>query len=388
MIAAEIAFWSCLLLVLHTYVLYPFVLLVAYTTTQVLRDLHYVFGGRERRRRHQRLEELPGVSIVVPILNEEGCLAAKIRNLRALDYPKHKIEVVFVSDGSTDGSNAILRDIDDETMSAVFLATRHGKPAAFDHGVRHSRHDIVISSDASTLFAEDTLLQLARHFSDPRVGVVCGALHFSGSAEHQHTEGVYWRYETALRLMEARMGATLTASGAIFAIRRQAYRPVNPDVLIEDFVIPMNARRLGYSVVFDPEARATDTPGESVRAEYRRRVRVAVGSFRALRELASVPMPAFTRFAFVSHKLLRWSLPFLLIGLLAGNLVLADTPLYLAVLMAQSAFYGLAGMGFALRNRRHGARIARLAYYLVAIHFAYLVGFALVVAGRREVRWS
>jgi cellulose synthase/poly-beta-1,6-N-acetylglucosamine synthase-like glycosyltransferase len=188
--------------------------------------------------------------------------------------------------------------------------------------------------------------------------------------------------------MEARLGATLTASGAIFAVRRQAYRPVSSEVLIEDFVIPMNARALGFRVVYDPEATASDAPGETVGAEYTRRVRVAVGSFRALGELISVPLPPFTRFALLSHKVLRWCLPFLLIGALISNLILVEHPLYLSLLGGQAGFYGLAAAGYLLRERNHGMRLARLAYYLVAIHLAYLVGFAFFISGRRQIKWS
>ena len=170
-------------------------------------------------------------------------------------------------------------------------------------------HEIIVFSDASTLFAPDAVRKLVRHFGDPHVGVACGTLGFEGNPEFQRTEGVYWRYEKALRVMESRLGATLTASGAIYALRRAAWRPLTPDVMIDDFVVPFAARGLGYGVVFDPEARATDVAEESVAHEFARRVRLAVGSFRALGQLARVRLDAFTSRAFFSHKLLRWVLP-------------------------------------------------------------------------------
>ncbi len=272
------------------------------------------------------LEELPAVSIVIPAYNEEAHLPEKLANLRELDYPTAKLEVVFVSDGSTDRTNAILRALDDAKVQTVVLPVRQGKPNALNHGVARATHDILIFSDAATLFEPDALKKLVRHFADPKVGVVCGTLHFRGTTESRQTEGVYWKYESMLRLMENRLGATLTASGAMYALRRQCYRPLEANVLVEDFVIPMNARTLGYRVLYDPEAIATEFAADSVAGEFTRRVRIAVGSFRALGQFVRTPLRPFTRVAFFSHKLLRWILPALLIGLLASSALLLVQP--------------------------------------------------------------
>ena len=127
-----------------------------------------------------------------------------------------------------------------------------------------ARHDILVFSDAATLIAPDAIRCLVRHFLDPDVGVVCGALRFDGGAEHVATEGVYWKYETALRLMEGRLGATLTASGAMYAVRRSAFSPLKPETITDDLLVPMNARKRGFRVLFDPEAIATDFAAETV----------------------------------------------------------------------------------------------------------------------------
>ena len=144
------------------------------------------------------------------------------------------------------------------------LAERCGKPTALNQGVSMARHDILVFSDAATLIAPDAIRCLVRHFLDPDVGVVCGALRFDGGAEHVATEGVYWKYETALRLMEGRLGATLTASGAMYAVRRSAFSPLKPETITDDLLVPMNARKRGFRVLFDPEAIATDFAAETV----------------------------------------------------------------------------------------------------------------------------
>jgi cellulose synthase/poly-beta-1,6-N-acetylglucosamine synthase-like glycosyltransferase len=385
---AEFVFWGCLLVVVYTYLLYPLYLFVAYALTQIRRDLSYLTARRDRRTSSVASEGLPPVSLLIPVHNEQDCLVDKIANIRQMDYPRERLEVVFVSDGSTDRTNEILLAFDDRRIETVFLPTRKGKSNALNMAVERARHDILIFSDASTLFAPDAVRNLVRHFRDPKVGVVCGSLCFQGTLESRQTEGVYWKYESMLRLMEARLGATLTASGAIYALRRQCFGSVPPDTVIEDFVIPMNARKLGYRVLYDPEAVATDFPPSSVSGEFARRVRLAVGSFRALGKLASVPLRGFPALAFFSHKVLRWVVPFMLVGLLVSNCLLLSHPLYRITLVSQMLFYLWAGVGFAFPQRLQRVRFGLIGYFLLAMNLAFLVGFVRFLLGREEAAWQ
>src|SRR5262249_20328377 len=214
------------------------------------------------------------VTLIIAAHNEQVRLPDKLDNLRRLDYPRDRLEVIVVSDGSTDETNKILREASDVGLRCFFLPTRQGKWRALNHAVGQARHDILIFSDAATLFAPNAASKLARHFADPHVGVVCGSLQFEASAESRQTEGVYWTYESMLRLMEARIGATLTASGAIYALRRCCYLRLSADTVVDDLVIPMHARKLGYRVLYDPEAVATDFAASSVAGECSRRARV------------------------------------------------------------------------------------------------------------------
>lgn len=384
----EVAFWGCLFLIAHTYLLYPAVLFAAYAFAQLRRDCGYLAAGADRRRARLADAELPRVTLVIPAHNEAAVLPAKLANLATLDYPRAKLEVVFVSDGSTDGTDEILAAAQPEGVRLVRVDRRGGKSSALNHGVAAATHEVLVFSDASTLFAPDALRQLTRHFAVPRVGVACGILRFQGGAEFQQTEGVYWRYEKALRVMEARLGATLTASGAIYALRREAWRPLSADVMIDDFVVPLNARRAGYEVVFDPEAVATEFAADSVADEFARRVRLAVGSFRALGLLSRTPLSAFTALAFFSHKVLRWVLPFLMLGLLLSSALLFTHPFYRAALVAQLVFYGWALAGFLFRERMAPVRYSLIGYFLLAINLAFLVGFVQFLSGRQEVRWK
>ena len=376
--ALSLIFWTCFFLVVYTYVLYPVVLFLASSIVRL---------GR-RARTATETGPLPGVSMIIPAHNEGRHLPAKLTNLAALEYPRDRLEILFVSDGSTDATNEILeRAAAGGGVTFLPLPTRGGKSSALNQAVPCARHDILVFSDAATLFAPDAVSKLVRHFADPQVGVVCGALQFQASAESRQTEGLYWRYESWLRLMESQIGVTLTASGAIYALRRQCFVPLSADTLVEDLVVPMTARRLGFRVLYEPEARGTDFAASTVAGEFARRVRIATGSFRALGGLLRGPLDPVTAFAFVSHKLLRWTLPFLLIGMLATSAALLEAPLYRVLFVLQVLFYGWGLAGYLFGPRIQGIRFALVAYYLLAIHLAFLVGFVRYLSGRREIEW-
>jgi cellulose synthase/poly-beta-1,6-N-acetylglucosamine synthase-like glycosyltransferase len=385
---AEWFFWTSLFLACYTYFIYPLALFLVYSSVQVARDLRYVSRRPDRRAGSGAAPDLPLVSIVIAAYNEEEILPQKLVNLRALDYPKEKLDVVIVSDGSTDRTNILLGAAQEPWLRPLFLEARGGKANALNCGVRAARHGILIFSDATTLFQPATLRKLVRHFSDPAVGVVCGALRFHGSSESRATEGIYWKYESMIRLMEGRLGATLTASGAIYALRRASYPDLSPNTWIEDFVVPMNARKLRFKVVYDPEAIATEPAAESVEGEFKRRTRIATGSFRALGELSRIPLDAMTLWAFFSHKVLRWILPFLLIGLLLSNALLWNQRFYTIALIGQLLFYLWAALGYAFRDRAHRIRFGLLGYFWLAMNVAFLVGFIRTLSGRQEVTWQ
>ena len=383
---AEYVFWTCLALIAHTYVLYPVVLFVAYAAIQIRRDLEYLSGRSERRVSEPK--ELPAVSLLIPAYNEEAHLGEKLANLEQIDYPPDRLEVILVSDGSSDGTNRLLADAPQGRCRTIFLPVRQGKPTALNRAAEVATGDIFVLSDAATLLAPDAVRKLVRHFRDPRVGVVCGAVEFRRSVESAQTEGVYWKYECALRLMESRLGSTLTASGALYAIRRSCFVPLPPDTILDDFVLPMNARRRGYRVLYDPEAIGLEVAPESVAGEFVRRVRLAAGSFQALPQLLRASLGGFSFFAFLSHKVLRWLLPFLLIGLLLSNVFLLARIGYGLFFGAQVLLLLLAAAGRLWRPVLERIPFGLVSYFLSAINVAFLMGFVRSVFARKEVTWQ
>jgi cellulose synthase/poly-beta-1,6-N-acetylglucosamine synthase-like glycosyltransferase len=381
-------FWVSFGLVSYTFFIYPIVLFLCYALVQVYSDILFLVGRLERRVSRAELQELPGVTIIIAAYNEESHLPAKITNLHQTAYPIDKLQIIFVSDGSTDRTNVLLKSISESFVDAVLLPQRSGKSMALNYGVEFAKHDILVFSDASTLFAPNAISNLVRHFSDPKIGAVCGSVQLMGSEESERTEGTYWRFERVLRLMESRLCATVNASGAIYALRRKCFVPLRAGDLIDDFLIPMNARKFGYKVIEDPEAVATEFSTDTVKGEFTRRARLAVGSFRALRRMELASLRGFTGFAFVSHKLLRWFLPFLLVATLVSNLFLLGTPLYRAAFATQIAFYFWGSLGFMFHEQMKKVRFALLAYFLLTVHVAFLVGFWRCFFGEPKTTWE
>jgi cellulose synthase/poly-beta-1,6-N-acetylglucosamine synthase-like glycosyltransferase len=380
-------FWTSFTLIVYTYFIYPLILFVCYALAQLRTDLHYLLARRDRRVSAMDGEELSGVTFVIAAYNEEQNLRQKLANLREVDYPSGKLQIVIVSDGSTDATNQILGTVTDPHFEVIELQQRGGKASALNVAVSRASHDLLVFSDASTLFAPDAVRKLVRHFGESSVGAVCGALRFQANAESRQSEGVYWRYESMIRLMEGRLGATLTASGAIYALRREAWLPLAPGTVLDDFVVPVNARRQGYRVLYDPEAVALDFAPSSIKGEFARRVRLAVGSFRSLGDFLRAPLPGFTRFAFVSHKLMRWIVPQLLVGMLVSNIFVLHHRFYLMFFGFQMAFYAWAAAGYLFQKRMRRVRFAMMGYFLLAMNLAFLVGLFRALT-KKEATWQ
>ena len=387
MTSTVLIFWISFILILYTYVIYPGILFFAYALVQLRRDIDYLTRRRNRRAGRRRDEDLPAVTMIVPVYNEEEHLEEKIENVRKMSYPREKLQVIFVSDGSTDRSTAILERLDESEVEVIFKQ-RGGKPSALNAGVARANNPILIFSDGSTLFKADAVRMLVRHFVNPEVGVVCGSLQFVANAESKQTEGVYWKYESMLRLMESRLGATLTASGAIYALRREAWMPLSADTVLDDFVTPVNARTKWYRVLYDPEAVAHEFAPSSVKGEFARRVRIAMGSFHSLGTFLKADLPAFTRFAFLSHKLMRWIVPQLLLLMVISNAFLLNRRFYGVFFAVQSAFYLWAGAGFLFQKSMKRIRFALVGYFLLAMNLAFLVGLVRYLTTKKEAMWQ
>ena len=348
-------FWVSAFLIGYVYVGYPALLAV---WVRLRSRSATASAERERSPKRLALHELPMVSIVVAARNEGPRLAARVRNLLALDYPAARRQIIIVSDGSRDDTVRVLapfrRSID------VIAIPPSGKAAALNAGVAHAAHEILVFTDARQSFAPDALRALVAPFADPNVGGVSGELFLDSEARRAGDPpvsagiGVYWRFEKWLRRHESAIGSLIGATGAIYALRRSLWRPLPPETILDDVLAPMRAVLAGRRVVFTDRAKAFDRTVASSRAESRRKVRTLAGNVQLLwlepRLLVPFLNPIWLQFC--SHKLGRLAVPYALLALMTSSIALAERhAVYAIALAVQCVFYLLAGYGACLEWR-------------------------------------
>jgi cellulose synthase/poly-beta-1,6-N-acetylglucosamine synthase-like glycosyltransferase len=365
LLTAEIALWVCVAAVAYAYVLYPLLLWM----------LARVFGRRATAPPAPADDGLPSVALLIAAHNEEAIIGERLQNALALDYPAGKLEIVVASDGSSDGTAAVVRSIQDPRVRLLDYGVRRGKADVLNAAFHEIGSDIVVLSDANTLTDRMALRHLVRWFEDPGVGVVCGRLVLTDPHTGRNVDSLYWRYETFLKLCESRLGALL---GANYAIRHRLFTGIRQNTLIDDFVIPLITRlRTGCAIVYDADAVATEETPAAMGAEFKRRARIGTGGFQSVPMLWKLlnPRHGWIAFTFLSHKIIRWLCPFFLIGAFAANLALLASPAYRFAFGVQAALYMVAAMGTRSTGPRIASKLLRLTTLFAGMNLALLVGF-------------
>jgi cellulose synthase/poly-beta-1,6-N-acetylglucosamine synthase-like glycosyltransferase len=384
---AELVFWISALSLAHTYFAYPLVLVVLDAFRRASRDLRYLSGGGDRRRFASL--HAPKVTLLVSAWNEAPVIGKKIENSLSLDYPPDKLEILVGSDGSDDGTDEIVASFEEPRVQ-LSTAPRMGKVGVLNRLVPQARGEILVFSDANTLFDPAAIRMLVRHFQDPSVGLVCGRLRLYNPSREGYEESTYWTYETFLKFMEGKWGAVMGANGGIYALRRDLWEPLPGNTVVEDFVVAGRCILRGKKVIFDPEAVAYEETTEDYGKERARRTRIAAGNFQALASLRELLLPSrpFVAFAFLSHKVLRWLAPFFLLGAFVSNFFLADRSPYGLTLLAQLGFYGLALAGYLGYRRGMLGGAASTARYFTEMNWGILQGFFRWLRGSQRVTWD
>jgi poly-beta-1,6-N-acetyl-D-glucosamine synthase len=332
-------------------------------------------------------QELP-VSAVMVVRNEEAMVARKLDNLLALDYPPAKLDVVVVSDGSSDGTEAILRQFARSgRVRTVAKPASQGKAAGLNDAIRLASGEVLLFTDARQQIEPAALHWLIENFADPEVGAASGELMLGDSTKGETGKGMglYWRIEKKIRELESTSGSVAGATGALYCARRSLLAPLPDGTILDDVLLPMLVVRQGARVIFDSRARAWDSPDLGGSREFSRKVRTLSGNYQLLQIapwLLSSKNPI--RFEFISHKLTRLAVPFALLALLLASLFVPE-PFYRAALVAQFAFYGLSLL--AMVGIRIGplSRVADPARTFVVLNCAALVAFIHFVTGRKVV---
>jgi cellulose synthase/poly-beta-1,6-N-acetylglucosamine synthase-like glycosyltransferase len=382
MLLLTLLFWTGLALILYTYCLFPLLLHVVSRR----------FGRKEELPADLPDAELPRVAMIVAAYNEAGVLDRKLENSWAIDYPADRFRLLVGSDGSDDGSDAILRACRDPRLKAALFHDRRGKISVLNDLAAAADADILVMSDANTMYAPDAVRKLVRHFQLPWVGCVSGELALEGDGGSSG-EGLYWRYEQWIKRSESRLGFLIGCNGGIYALRRELYSWLPASTIVDDFVLSLRVLEQGKLVIFDPSARAVEPPCSSSGAEMTRKVRIGAGGFQALGLTRSLlgPRAGMRAFAFWGHKVLRWMVPFFFLASLLSAAALTaaqpESPLY-------PAFLALSALGGAVSAAAWRfpylalPRWTRPFTYFYLMNFALFCGFWRFALRTQKVTWD
>ncbi|HVF55411.1 MAG TPA: glycosyltransferase family 2 protein [Pyrinomonadaceae bacterium] len=375
---SKLVFWSSAAALVYTYVGYP---LVVWAVSAL------------RPRRVRRAPFAPEVSVIITAYNEERDLAAKLENTLALDYPKEKLEIIVASDCSSDRTDEIARSFAARGVRLHRQSERRGKTAAQNAAVELARGDVILFSDATTLYRPDVLRVMTPDFADPEVGCVAGRLVYVDPSDSGVGHGAksYWGYETFLKRHESRACSLIGASGCLYAVRRAAYVPLY-DEACSDFIIATKMVEQGLRAVYEPEAVCTEETNREAAKELRMRVRVITQTFTDLWRHRAMMNPfrsGFYAVELVSHKVMRYLVPFLLLAILGATTVLAPTSVfYAALLVAQLGCYAAAAAGWLLERMGRRSRLLSLPHYFVLANLASLLACYKFLSGERYARWE
>ncbi len=368
---AKLLFWLSSAIVAYTWVGYPLLL-------RLLLLLH--------RKPRAVPEAMPSASIVLVVHNEEAVVREALDDLLALEYPRELLEIIVVSDGSTDRTNEIVREYARHGVR-LLPVPRVGHTAGVAQGVASARHEVIIRTDADTRHNRNYLRCLLRHYAEPRVGCVGGRFSFRNEGETGITrnEGLYWRYEMALRKAESDLGVLSTTSGAVMSFRRHIFEPFS-HVYSEDVVIPKLVVNKGYRVIQEPDAVAYEVMPQTIEGEFAARRRMVARGVTGLLSTEGALSP--TRHpghwaSIMSHKLLRWSTPVFLLASFAGSVATARHKLYAVAACCHLGLYTAALLGYALERRNKHLRPLSAAFSFCLANVGFLVGLWEALRGRR-----
>ncbi len=376
---AQFLFWASVLLLAYTFLGYPALVCL---------------WARFRPRPVSRQPWEPTVALVVVAHNEAARIDGRLANLTALDYPRHRLQILVASDGSTDGTAALARAWEPAGVEVIAFGRRRGKPAVLNDVLRLARGEIVVLADARQRFAPDAVRALVASFADPAVGAVSGELILTGDEDESAVGegvGVYWRYEKLIRWSESRVDSAVRATGAISAIRRSLFEPIPGDTILDDVWLPMRIARRGYRVLFEPAAHAWDRAPATAAQEFARKVRTLAGNFQLFARERWLLNPFRNRLWLqtVSHTMPRLLTPFLLLTALGADLLLAaGSPFHRWTLAGQIAFYAAALGGHALRGTRRRVRVLAVPYVICLLSVAALVAAFRFITGHQSVTWD
>lgn len=341
-------------------------------------------------------DNLPSCTLIVAAYNEELFIEQKIQNTLELIYPDNKLQFIFVTDGSTDATASIVSKY--PQIKHLHSDARMGKMAAVHRAKDAVETDIIVFTDANTFLNAEAMVNICRHYANPKVGAVAGEKRVASTEKADATagEGFYWKYESKLKAWDSELYSVVGAAGELFSVRTELYEPVPSNAIIDDFMISMLIAQKGYKIVYEPEAYASETASEDVGEELKRKIRIAAGGLQSIIWLKNLLLPfrlPLLSFQYISHRVLRWTVvPFLMILVLLLNIwIVADGRgglLYELILLAQIAFYGMSILGWIMMARQIKVKIFFIPYYFTMMNYAVIRGIFRYLSGNQSAIWE
>ena len=389
MTALKIAFWVCIVLVFYTYLGYGMLLWLLVRIKRMVR-------GKGTKAVLPADEALPDVTLLICAYNEQDIVDMKMENTHQLDYPKDKLHIMWVTDGSSDETNERLGRYPE--VEIVFTPERKGKTAALNHGISQVKTEITMMTDANTMINPGAVREIARCFMDPQVACVAGEKRVMARHEGQTAaegEGLYWRYESTLKRWDSELYSAMGAAGELNAIRTKLYEPMPENALLDDFVMSMRMVDRGYRIAYSSDAYAMEYGSANLEEESKRKRRIAAGGLQSVWWLRGMMNP-FRRFIvafqFVSHRVLRWSItPIALMALIPLNVLLvmmkAGT-VYNIIWVLQLLFYAAAWSGWLLDQKGHKNKLLYVCYYFLFMNINVFRGMRYLRTHQTSGAWE
>lgn len=377
-------FWIGILVVGYTYVGYGIII--------------YIFSKLKKRTNvldSAPDEQLPLVTLLVAAYNEADIIRDKIKNTLELDYPENKLEIFFVTDGSTDRTPEIVKEY--PAIQLFHSFERKGKIHAVNRVMKSVKTPIVIFCDANTDLNREAIKHIVRHYQDPTIGGVAGEKRIMSKDKDNASgsgEGLYWKYESFLKKKDAEVYSIVGAAGELFSVRTELFEEPAENMIIEDFYLSMRITAKGYRFAYEPDAFAMETASASVKEEWKRKVRISAGGFQAMAKLSYLLNPfryGMLSFQYISHRVLRWTLaPLFLPIIFFTNVWLAfyGIPFYQLTMLLQILFYGLAFSGYLLRDKKIGVKGFFVPYYFAVMNLSVYFGLTRYLRGKQSVVWE
>lgn len=335
----------------------------------------------------------PLVSVIVAAYNEEKVIEKRILNLLELEYPKEKIEFIIASDGSGDDTVNIVNKYSD--CITLLDLPRGGKVKALNAAVQCAKGEILVFSDANTMYEKSAIKKLVRHFEDDRIGCVSGQLRYeinSESGEGAKSEGIYWKYENYVKKQESNIGNLSGANGAIYAVLAADFKPIKAGIINDDFYVSTRVLESGKSVIMDDEAIAYEKPNDDVDSQFKRHVRDGAGHYQAICVFWRLLFPRHGAFVHISHRVCKWIVPFLMVVALITNLFLIKYKIMLILMLLQLLMYAMVIVHYVLskRNITFGfiSRLVSIVFYFVSVNVALFCGFIRLISGKQKAVWE